>query len=325
MRKIVFQIIKILLGFTLLFLSIRSVDWSIFQQALQSAKSVWLLAALLSVLLSVSLKIIRWRILLKNFQVKLHWMRLITAYFLGQAANILFVFRTGEIVRIGWAHQPDQQDLVEFTSSIAIEKYMDLLMFVVSMLVVSTALPDIVLKDVAIYQIAAITASLLLILVILVGPWIWQKFFANQIRSNWYEKIAARLDGFIKASLWLRKPAKVSPVILLSICIWLIMGLTNGLLFASLGLSLHWQAAGLVMILVYFGVLPALMPGNIGPFTYFAQLALLPFSVEASTALAFAVILYVMVNLPMLLIAGILLLIPKINSQRMHNTNNTRS
>jgi uncharacterized membrane protein YbhN (UPF0104 family) len=133
------------------------------------------------------------------------------------------------------------------------------------------------------------------------------------------------LDGFIKASLWLRKPAKVSPVILLSICIWLIMGLTNGLLFASLGLSLHWQAAGLVMILVYFGVLPALMPGNIGPFTYFAQLALLPFSVEASTALAFAVILYVMVNLPMLLIAVILLLIPKINSQRMNNTNNTRS
>jgi uncharacterized membrane protein YbhN (UPF0104 family) len=98
---------------------------------------------------------------------------------------------------------------------------------------------------------------------------------------------------------------------MLSIVIWLIMGLTNGLLFTSLGLSLHWQAAGLVMILVYFGVLPALMPGNLGPFTYFAQLALLPFSVESSKVLAFAVILYVLVNLPVLLIAGVLLLIPK--------------
>ncbi len=103
------------------------------------------------------------------------------------------------------------------------------------------------------------------------------------------------------------------------------MGLTNELLFTSLGLSLDWQAAGLVMILVYFGVLPALMPGNIGPFTFFAQLALLPFSVEASTALAFAVILYVLVNLPMLIIGGILLLIPKTNSQRVHNTNSTIS
>ena len=325
MRKIVFQIIKVLLGFTLLFLSIRSVDWSIFQQALQSAKPVWLLAALLSVLLSMSLKIIRWWMLLKNFQVKLPWLRLISAYFLGQAANILLVFRTGELVRIGWAHQPDQQDLVEITGSIAIEKYLDLLMFVLSMLVVSAALPDIVMNDVAIYQTVAITVSLLLIVAILVGPWIWRRFFANQHRHGWYEKIATRLDGFIEASLWLRKPAKIFPVIFLSIFIWLVMGLTNELLFTSLGLSLDWQAAGLVMILVYFGVLPALMPGNIGPFTYFAQLALLPFSVEASTALAFAVILYVLVNLPMLLIAGILLLIPKINSQRVHNITSTIS
>lgn len=325
MRKIVFQIIKVLLGFTLLFLSIRSVDWSVFQQALQSAKPVWLLAALISVLLSVSLKIIRWWMLLKNFQVKLPWLRLITAYFLGQAANILFVFRAGELVRIGWAHQPDHQDLAEITGSIAIEKYMDLLMFVVTMLVVSAALPDIILKDGAIYQKVAIAASLLFFVAILVGPWIWRKFFAPQHRHGLNKKIASRLDGIIKASLWLRKPAKVFPVILLSIFIWLMMGLTNGLLFASLGLSLQWQAAGLVMILVYFGVLPALMPGNIGPFTYFAQLALLPFAVEASTAFAFAVILYVMVNLPMLLIAGILLLIPKIKSQRVHNTNNTIS
>ena len=66
-----------------------------------------------------------------------------------------------------------------------------------------------------------------------------------------------------------------------------------------------------MLIFVYIGVLPALMPGNIGPFTYFAQLALLPFAVELSSAVAFAVLLYVIVNLPPLIIAGVMLLAPK--------------
>ena len=106
--------------------------------------------------------------------------------------------------------------------------------------------------------------------------------------------------------MWLRHPGKFFSVVSLSMVIWLVMGVTNWLLFKSLGLSLGWQAAGLVVVLVYVGVLPALMPGNLGPFTYFAQLALLPFAVESSTALAFAVILYVVVNLPVLLLAGII-------------------
>jgi len=67
----------------------------------------------------------------------------------------------------------------------------------------------------------------------------------------------------------------------------------------------------LVLIFVYIGVLPALMPGNIGPFTYFAQLALLPFAVEMTSAVAFGVLLYGIVNLPPLLIAGVMLLNPK--------------
>jgi len=320
-RKLVFQILKILLGITLLFLSIRSVDWSVFQEALQSAKQNWLIFALVSVLLSVGLKITRWWILLRNFQVKIPWTSVVTAYFLGQAANILFIFRTGELVRIGWAHQSDQKDLVEISGSIAIEKYVDLLMFVVATLAVSATLPEHLVKNAVFYQKVAITVSLILAFIILLGPWAWGKFFANRQWQGFLEKIAVRMNGFISASLWLRKPQKIFPVIFLSVLIWVIMGLTNKLLFTSLGLSLNWQAAGLVMILVYFGVLPALMPGNLGPFTYFAQLALLPFKVESSTGLAFAVILYGLVNIPILVIAGFLLMIPKIKSKRTGASN----
>ena len=86
------------------------------------------------------------------------------------------------------------------------------------------------------------------------------------------------------------------------------MALTNLLLFRALNIHPGWQASGLVIVLVYIGVLPALMPGNIGPFTYFAQLALIPFGIGTSTALAFAVLLYGIVTIPPLFIAGVMLL-----------------
>jgi predicted anti-sigma-YlaC factor YlaD len=93
------------------------------------------------------------------------------------------------------------------------------------------------------------------------------------------------------------------------------MALTNRLVFQTLALDLGWDAAILVLILVYLGILPALMPGNVGPFTYFAQLALLPFAVNNNLAVAFAVILFVIVTIPPLLISGILMLLP-LNSNR---------
>ena len=79
------------------------------------------------------------------------------------------------------------------------------------------------------------------------------------------------------------------------------MWLTNLLLFKSLGIPLGGTAAGLVLILVYVGLLPALMPGNIGPFYFFARLALLPFGIIHDQAFVFAVILHAIVTLPALL------------------------
>jgi len=310
-RKKILQIIKILIGLLLLFFSFRSIDWSLFAESLLSASPILVLIAVISVVLSLGLKLWRWQLLLENFKVKIPFTRLVTAYFLGQAANILLVLRAGELVRIGWAHQAQDPDLVEITGTIALEKYLDLLMFVVSMLVVSTALPEIVQETIGTYQTLAIIASLGLLFGVLLGPWIWKRFFAGRLWNGWMRKVSDRLNGFINASKWLRQPKKVAILVLWSAIIWMVMGMTNWLLFESLKLSLGWQAAGLVLIFVYIGVLPALMPGNIGPFTYFAQLALLPFAVEMTSAVAFGVLLYGIVNLPPLLIAGVMLLNPK--------------
>ena len=109
--------------------------------------------------------------------------------------------------------------------------------------------------------------------------------------------------------MWLRNPRQVLPAILLTILIWGVMWMTNLLLFKSLSLPVNATAAGLVLTLVYAGLLPALMPGNIGPFYFFARLALLPFGIIPDQAFVFAVVLHAIVTLPPLLggVIGLLL------------------
>ena len=279
-------------------------------RALNSASVLWLVLAFLSVLVSLSLKILRWDIFLRNYKVRSPLKRLVSAFFLGQAANILLFIRGGELVRITVAHTKDRDDWAPITATIAIEKYLDLLFLVLLMVISINSLPDIALQKLGTLRFVLILLTGILFLAVLIGPWVWQRYIKPKDWSGKYTNIGKKIDQFVQASLWLRDPGKLIPSLLVTILIWVVMAVTNLLVFKALAIQLSWNAAILVMILIYIGVLPALMPGNIGPFTYFAQLALVPFAVQNEVAAAFAIILYFLVNLPPLVGAGIILLVP---------------
>ncbi len=300
--------LKIALGLLLLYLSFQRVNWEFLLEALQTVSYPWLLLAILSVLISLALKIWRWDLLLRNYHLRIPLLRLISAFFLGQAANILLVIRGGEIVRVTTAHQPGKEDWVEITATIAIEKYLDLLFLVLLMLAMATNLPALALETMGNLFPLLIIVTILLLLAVLFGPMLWHRVFPAESKTPWLAKVQRKLDQFLQASLWLRDPRKLLPSLGVTLLIWVVMAITNLFVFQSLAIDLSWNAAVLVLILVYIGVLPALMPGNLGPFTFFAQLALIPFAVSNELAVAFAVILYVIVTLPPLILSGILML-----------------
>ncbi len=316
-RNFLINLLKILLGVCLLFLAIWQVDWNVFRDALHSVNVFWLILALASVLIGLTIKVIRWLILLRNFGVILPFKRIFNSYFLGQAANILFFIRSGEVIRIGWLTSSKKEDLAAITASVALEKYLDLVMLVVVMVTVSSNLPYLAAKRLEVLSPLLIVLTIILLAAITGGPWIWQKLTGQKIYSGWKGKFQNKFNRFIQASLWLRSPIRLIPAFAYTIVIWLVMAATNLLLFRALSMNAGWEASGLVLILVYIGVLPALMPGNIGPFTFFAQLALTPFNIETSIALAFAILLYGIVTLPPLLISGLMLLIPKMISKKV--------
>jgi uncharacterized membrane protein YbhN (UPF0104 family) len=127
---------------------------------------------------------------------------------------------------------------------------------------------------------------------------VWGKIKAGKLISK---RVIDWVDRWVQASQWLRNPRKVYPAVLLTVLIWGVMWVTNLLLFKSLDLPLGGTAGGLVLILVYVGLLPALMPGNIGPFYFFARLAILPFGIINDQAFIYAVVLHAIVTLPPLL------------------------
>lgn len=257
--------------------------------------------------------------MLAFYQIKIPVLRLIAAFFLGQAANTLLVVRGGEVVRLASAHQPKKDDWLAITSTIVIEKYLDLVFLVIMMMAISTNLPPIAKEKLGSLQPVVMAITILLVILVLFGPMLWIRFSPRLKMSGWLQKIQVKFDQFVKASLWLRDPQKLFPMLIITLLIWVVMAVTNIFVFQALSLSLGWDAAILVLVLIYIGVLPALMPGNVGPFTYFAQLALLPFAVSNDVALAFSVILYVIVTLPPLLISGVIMLLPaKLGLMKKH-------
>jgi uncharacterized protein (TIRG00374 family) len=299
-------VIKILVGLALLGLSIRGIQWGSLLSGIHSANLTWLALALLLVLLGLFLKVWRWTLLVKNYPIRSSLTRLYCAYFVGQAVNILMPFRGGELVRIGYfAGEPE--NIPDIVSTIALEKYLDLMALAVGAILVSYKFSlDKFLNLHGWLLPLAIMMSLLLLSAVLLGPAVWRKIRAGKLLP---ERITDWGDRWVKSSQWLRNPRQVLPGVCVTILIWGVMWITNLLLFRSLGMSLGGTAAGLVLISVYIGLLPALMPGNIGPFYFFAHLALLPFGIQNNMGFIFAVVLHAIVTLPPLLGGAIGILI----------------
>jgi uncharacterized membrane protein YbhN (UPF0104 family) len=296
--KFILTMLKILAGLGMLVLSVQGIQWENLVAGIRSTEMSWLVLAILSVVLGLFLKFWRWVTLVRNYQIQSTMARLYSAYFVGQAVNIILPLRGGELVRIGYfAGEP--KILPEIASTIILEKYLDLMALTVCGLLVSykISLDNILNLGSWLLPLTAIV-TILLLAAIVFGPAIWEKIRAGKFLP---ERVINWVDRWVQTSQWLRNPKQVFPAVLMTILIWGVMWLTNLLLFRSLGFPLGGTAAGLVLILVYVGLIPALMPGNIGPFYFFARLAVLPFGILHDQALVFAVLLHFIVTVPALI------------------------
>lgn len=290
--------VKIAAGIALLVLSIQGIQLKNLIAGIRSANMTWLALAILSVLGGLGLKLWRWAMLIKNYRITASKTRLFSAYFVGQALNIALPLRGGDLVRLGYI-SGEMKMIPEAATTIVLEKYLDLVALTVCGVLVSLkiSLDEIFNLRGSLLPLTFV-ASLIILATVLLGPAAWKIIRDRKLLP---QQIIDWLGRWIQTSQWIKNPRQVIPAIILTIIIWSTMWLTNLLVIKSLGLALGGTAAGVVLILVYIGLFPALMPGNIGPFYFFARLALILFGISLNQAFTFAVILHAIVTIPPLL------------------------
>lgn len=308
----VWLFIKIAIGVFLLVFSLSGISWQGVISVFGLIDMRWFILTVISILIGLSLKIVRWAVLLRNYEVRVAPRNIAGALFLGQAVNILLPIRGGEVARIGVIGIGAPESIVQIGITIGLEKLLDLITFLSLALVSFHYVPFINENRLTGSFIPlALGGLVILIFVVLFGFNFWPRIKSkiegvSSPNWKWALQFVHRL---ITTSLWLRDLRRVWLIIFLTILIWVTMWSTNLFLLLSVRLPANLLAGVLVLVFGFLQVLPINMPGNVGTAYFFTKLSLQPFGYPIDTIAAYAILLHALITLPPMLFSAMYLLL----------------
>ena len=299
-------------GIALLVLASRQVDLGQAWQGIATADPLWAVLALLAVLLTTAAKIARWRGLFPGTNPP----DLIAsgrALLIGQLVNAALPARLGDL---GRAYQIGARTGVSKATAlgtIAAEKAFDVVCLLLCCAIVAAVVPLPPWLDLSLALVAA--GGLLCVLLALAWPeerlLVWAGRWPDRSAGGLRWPSAGRVLGFLRRALAglaaLRQPRMALTAGAWSILIWALAAGTNYLLFQAFDLRLSFGAALSLLVALHIGIAPPSSPGRLGVFHAIALLSLQAFGVERSPALAYAVVLHLVVYLPQLVPGAVFL------------------
>ena len=219
--------------------------------------------------------------------------------------------RLGEFVRPYLVKQQSGVRMSATMATVVLERVFDLLtlMLFLFVVLVKISLPPEIFKA----GIVMLTLSLTVLTVLIVFG--TKRDFSAQIIGKVLKFLpgrigapAARLaDSFLEGLQLLPDVKKTLWVLLLSLLNWLLIGLSNYVLFYAFGIHLSIYNAFAILAIVALGIMIPAAPGFIGTYHYACVLGLTTFGIAKSQALSYAVALHFLQMSPAILV-GLLLL-----------------
>jgi hypothetical protein len=270
-----------------------------------------LAAAVIVATLSFPLRLIRWRLLLRDERGEPYPLApLWHAIALGFMANNLLPLRAGELIRSYTAARLAQARFTTVISSVAVERIFDALTVValLTFALLTSELPSsVTVAGTSVTQLAraggvASMVALLLAVMVVAAPLAAEKLVRRLLPSaRLADRIVDLIEGVRQGLAVLRSPTRLAGVILWSLVIWLVNALAFYLGFAAFGIPVSYAGALLMQGLLVLGISVPSTPGFFGPFeaVIVAVLALygVPGSLAFSYALAFHVTTFVPITL----------------------------
>ena len=300
------------LSLVFLWLAFRDVPLSQVVATFSRADYRFVALALVLVLVSPLARAARWRLLYHPNQKGLSYLRLAEVLLISQMLNIIVVpARLGEVARIYFMGQTESQSRARTLGTIAVEKWLDILMLLLLVLLVPVfvSLPP-WFRDSRVTLAVFATAFLGLALTLSYGKdrlLTLVESVSRFLPEGWRARIH-RATGLALGSLdVLRSPWVGFRLQGWSLLIWMLSILVNYIVFLALGLPLPFAAALFLLVVLEIGVAVPSVPGKLGIFHYLCTLALGVFGLEKGAALGYAVLLYFVVFVPPSLLGALFL------------------
>lgn len=294
-------LLALLLAGLAAWLSIRQVHWPELVAVLAGANLGLLSVALLTVLATTGVKAVRWYVLLPAAAPQVPLNQVLRVLFIGQMANTVLP-RLGDVLRTVLLGPRATGGVAAVLGTILVEKALDGIMglLVLTGLALWTPLP--VWLRAPILGLVGLTTVLLLMVA-------WASVDRSWVDPLWH-RLALRLPAPVSRRLeqlaasfllglgLFRTPSRALLALVLSAAVWVLAMLTNVATLAALGIEAPLWSAWLVLAAAYAATFLPTVPAQIGVFEYAAVLSLQAANVAPEPALAFALVLHLLVQAP---------------------------
>jgi uncharacterized membrane protein YbhN (UPF0104 family) len=282
------------------------VDRAALWTAGRQAEARWVLAGLGSVLLTLVLVTVRWKLLLGPGPSSLR--ALLDAVVIGQAVNIVFPLRFGEGARVALTSVELGRAVGGVTVAMAVERVLDVAAFGAMVLSLATAgwLPQVfqrVVPTVLVVGLGTMGVALAVVRLVpaLLGA-IRGRFGGDSPAARWF----AAQEGSARIA-WsdIARGRRLLNLILLTALILVTSASTNLLIFRAFNLPVPPVTALVLLAVIQIGTAVVSVPGNIGVFHYLTVVTLATWRVPAPLALATAIVLHIVSLGPKVLLGAI--------------------
>ncbi|HAL61306.1 MAG TPA: hypothetical protein DCP08_02740 [Chloroflexi bacterium] len=297
-----------LLGLLLLLIAFRDVDMEQVMKAVRGTQPAWLLLALLSVLFTLAGKAYRWKWLFHPREADLAFWQLFRVLLVGMALNAALPARVGELARAYLVGELEERSKASVLATIVVEKTLEAIMLLVSLafLLAVISLPTWLSRSKLAAAVLLAALSIALILIARnrerVTGWLHRLsiFIPSSFVKSLIQKVMVALEGVDSLGSW----RVVAWSLGLSAAIWAVAASTNWLVLSSMGIVAPWWSSLLLLVVLQVGAAIPTSPGRVGVFHYLGYFTLTAIGIEGGRALAYSVVLHLVVFLPMMVLGG---------------------
>lgn len=294
-----------------LYIAFRELDPEAFFASLQETNGLLLLIGATVYAGAVMVISLRWQFLLRPVQLiaLLPLMQIVSVGYMG---NNVYPLRAGEALRVFLLRRNHNMPVARATTTVIVERVFDGLVMLAFIFI---ALLMIDIQEENIDKVATFAAPIFLFaIVVFFGLAAMPNLLRRLVRifiailpqklafTRKLHDVAEHItEDIIKGLEALRSPINLAGAIICSFLSWGIEALVYWIVMEAFGLNLPYPAALLVVGTVNLaGLIPA-APGNLGVYEFFATTVLTALGVTRDTALAYALVVHIVIWLPVTL------------------------